>query len=211
MPERADKDTDRDTDKDNKLVELMEKSGALLTGHFKLSSGLHSGKYIQCARLLEDPARAEYAGRRLAEALTAELGDDGPDLVVSPALGGVIIGHEVARAMGVRFFFTERADGKMALRRGFGIDGGERAVVVEDVVTTGGSTREVIAAVEEAGGRVAAVGSIVNRGADVDFGVPFVSLHQDEITNHDPGDCPMCREGRPLVKPGSRSGPGGKA
>ncbi|MGD9140583.1 MAG: orotate phosphoribosyltransferase [bacterium] len=203
MPEKA--------NTDSKLVELMEESGALLTGHFKLSSGLHSGKYIQCARLLEDPARAEYAGRRLAEALSAELGEDRPDLVISPALGGVIIGHEVARAKGVRFLFTERADGRMTLRRGFGIESGEGAVVVEDVVTTGGSTREVIAAVEEAGGRVMAVGSIVNRGARVDFGVPFVSLYEVEISNHDPEDCPMCREGRPLVKPGSRSGPGGKA
>lgn len=203
MPERV--------EKDSKLVELMEKSGALLTGHFRLSSGLHSGKYIQCARLLEDPERAEYAGRRLAEALTAEVGDDSADLVISPALGGVIIGHEVARAMGVRFFFTERVGDRMVLRRGFGIESGERVVVVEDVVTTGGSTREVMAAVQEAGGSVMAVGSIVNRGADVDFGVPFVSLHEVKIVNHRPDDCPMCREGHPLEKPGSRSATGGKA
>jgi orotate phosphoribosyltransferase len=203
MPERA--------DTESKLVELMEESGALLTGHFKLSSGLHSGKYIQCARLLEDPARAGYAGARLAEALRNELGGDRPDLIISPALGGVIIGHEVARAMGTRFLFTERVDGKMTLRRGFGIESGERVAVVEDVVTTGGSTKEVIAAVEEAGGRTVAVGSIVNRGAEVDFGVPFVSLYKVEITNHEPDDCPMCKEGRPLVKPGSRPRPGGKA
>ncbi len=196
---------------DGKLVELMEQSGALLTGHFRLSSGLHSEKYIQCARLLEDPARAEYAGRRLAEALGAEPGGEKPDLIVSPALGGVIIGHEVARAMGVRFIFTERADGKMTFRRGFGIGRGERAVVVEDVVTTGGSTREVIAAVEQAGGRVTAVGSIVNRGAEVDFGVPFVSLHSVRITNHEPDACPLCKRGVPVVKPGSRPRAGEKA
>lgn len=202
MPERA--------ETQSKLIQLMEESGALLTGHFRLSSGLHSGKYIQCARLLEGPPRAEYAGRKLAEALESELGNDKPDLIVSPALGGVIIGHEVARAMGVRFLFTERVNGKMTLRRGFGIDEGERAVVVEDVVTTGGSTREVIAALEEAGGRVMAVGSIVNRGAEIDFGVPFVSLYRVEITNHEPDNCPMCKDGVPVVKPGSRQKPGGK-
>ena len=196
---------------DSKLVSLMEESGALLTGHFKLSSGLHSEKYIQCARLLEDPARAEFAGRSLAEALAARLGAEKPELVVSPALGGLIIGHEVARAMGTRFIFTERAEGKMTLRRGFGIEKGERALVVEDVVTTGKSTREVIEAVGAAGGEVMAVGAIVNRGADVDFGVPFVSLHSVKITNHEPNACPMCERGVPVVKPGSRPGAGGKA
>ncbi len=201
MPERV--------ECDGGIVELMERSGALLTGHFKLSSGLHSGKYIQCARLLEDPARAEYAGRSLAGALGAEVGGDGADLVVSPALGGIVIGHEVARAMGVRFLFTERMDGRMALRRGFEIAGGERAVVVEDVVTTGGSTREVMGAVREAGGRVVAVASIVNRGGRVDFGVPFVFLYGVEIANYEPSDCPMCRRGLPLVKPGSRPKSGG--
>lgn len=198
-------------DTESKLVELMEESGALLSGHFKLSSGLHSEKYIQCARLLEDPARAEYAGRRLSEALAAELGSEEPDLIISPALGGVIIGHEVARAMGVRFIFTERVDGKMTLRRGFGIEEGERAIVVEDVVTTGGSTREVIAALEEAGGRVMAVSSIVNRAAQVDFGVPFVSLYNVDITNHEPDACPLCKSGVPVVKPGSRPRAGDKA
>ena len=196
---------------EGKLEKLMKESGALLTGHFKLSSGLHSEKYIQCARLLEDPVRAEYAGRQLAEALGDILGAGGTGLVVSPALGGLIIGHEVARAMGARFIFTERIDGKMALRRGFGIEEGERAVVVEDVVTTGKSTREVIAAVEEAGGRVAAVGSIVNRGAEVDFGLPFVSLYSVQIINHDPDECPLCKSGVPVIKPGSRPGAGSKA
>jgi orotate phosphoribosyltransferase len=203
MPEKA--------ETESKLVKLMEESGALLTGHFKLSSGLHSSKYIQCARLLENPVRAEYAGEQLAGALTRALAGGKPELVISPALGGVVIGHEVARAMGVRFIFTERADGRMTLRRGFGVESGERVAVVEDVVTTGGSTREVIAAVEEAGGRVVAVGSIVNRGGDVDFGVPFAALHKVEITNHEPEGCPMCKEGKPLVKPGSRPRPGGKA
>jgi orotate phosphoribosyltransferase len=193
------------------LTELMEKSGALLTGHFRLSSGLHSGRYIQCARLLEDPVRAEFAGSRLAEALHATLGNDKPDFIISPAMGGVIIGHEVARAMGVRFLFTERADGKMTLRRGFAVEPGQTAVVVEDVVTTGGSTREVIRAVEAAGGKVLAVGAIVNRGAGVDFGVPFVSLNTIEIANYDPEDCPLCREGVPVVKPGSRVKQGEKA
>lgn len=203
MPEKAEVKT--------KLVKLMEQSGALMSGHFKLSSGLHSGKYIQCARLLEDPARAEFAGAELAEALGSLLGTEKPNLVVSPALGGIIIGHEVARALGVRFFFTERVDGRMALRRGFAIDGGERAVVVEDVVTTGGSTREVMDAVRERGGDVVAIGSIVNRVARVEFGVPFVSLCDVEIPNYQPEDCPLCKDGTPVVKPGSRTKPDERA
>lgn len=202
MPERAETET--------KLVRMMEESGALLTGHFRLSSGLHSGKYIQCALLLEDPARAEFAGTQLAEALLDELGGKRPDLVISPALGGVVIGHEVARALGTRFLFTERVDGRMTLRRGFGIAQGEQAVVVEDVVTTGGSIREVMAALTEAGGRIMAVGSIVNRAPDVDFGVPFVSLYRAEIANYEKDECPLCKKGVPVVKPGSRLGPGGK-
>jgi orotate phosphoribosyltransferase len=193
------------------LVRLMEQSGALMSGHFNLSSGLHSGKYIQCARLLEEPARAEYAGAQLAEALGKQLAAGRPDLVVSPALGGIIIGHEVARALGVRFLFTERVDGKMALRRGFVIDEGERAVVVEDVVTTGGSTREVMDAVSEAGGDVVAIGSIVNRGPHVEFGVPFISLCEVEIPNYQPEDCPLCKDGAPVVKPGSRAKPDERA
>ena len=193
-----------------KIVKLMEESGALLTGHFRLSSGLHSEKYIQCALLLEDPGRARYAGGELAGAIVERLRGARPDLVISPAMGGVIIGHEVARALGARFVFTERFDGRMTLRRGFRIGGGERAVVVEDVVTTGGSTREVIDAVREAGGTVMAVGSIVNRGGDIDFGLPFISLHRVEITNYEPEACPLCREGIPVVKPGSRQQQAGK-
>jgi orotate phosphoribosyltransferase len=188
-----------------KLLKMMEESGALLSGHFKLSSGLHSPEYIQCARLLESPERAEYAGRRLAGALAAALDARGADLVMSPALGGIVIGHEVARAMGIRFIFTERVEGKMALRRGFAVNKGERVVVVEDVVTTGGSTREVIEAARGAGGDVVGAGSIVNRGGDIDFGVPFVSLYNVEINNYLPADCPLCRDGVPVAKPGSRA------
>lgn len=203
MPEKADIETE--------LVNLMENSGALLTGHFRLSSGLHSAKYIQCALLLEDPKRAEYAGRHLAEALSGLPGGAKPDFIISPALGGLVIGHEVARAMGIRFIFTERVDGRMTLRRGFTVAEGERAIVVEDVVTTGGSTREVIDAVREAGGEVIAVGSIVNRGAGADFGAPFISLVDVDIVNYREDECPMCKDGKPVVKPGSRTKPDGKA
>ena len=142
----------------------FEATGALLTGHFQLSSGLHSDRYLQCARLLMWPARAESAGRELAQ----KLSDLAPDLVVSPALGGLLIGHETARALGKRFLFVERVDGSFALRRGFAIEPGERVVLVEDVFTTGRSTRETAAAVEAAGGKVVGAGSIVSRSLPAD-------------------------------------------
>ena len=186
------------------IIELMKTSGALLSGHFQLASGLHSETYIQCALLLEDPGRAERVGSRLFHLLGKQVGPLGRCVVASPALGGIIIGHEVARASGSRFVFTERVDGRMTLRRGFKIDRGEKVVVVEDVITTGGSTREVIEVVEERGGRLIGVGSIVNRGAGTDFSVPFAYLVGAEIVNFAPQECPLCQRGMPVVKPGSR-------
>jgi orotate phosphoribosyltransferase len=182
----------------------MEESGALLGGHFVLSSGLHSDKYIQCALLLEVPDRAELVGRMLGRFIEEALGPSGVDTVASPALGGIIIGHEVARAIGARSVFTERADGEMTLRRGFKIRQGERVLVVEDVVTTGGSTREVMGAVSAQGGRVVGVGAVVDRGGGVKLGVPFVALVKAAIENYELAACPMCRAGLPLSKPGSR-------
>jgi orotate phosphoribosyltransferase len=179
----------------------FEETGALLQGHFRLSSGLHSDTYLQCARLLQWPARAESAGRELAEGLRAFA----PRVIISPALGGVIIGHEVARALSVPFLFAERQDGSFALRRGFQLEAGAPAAIVEDVFTTGKSTREVIDLVAAAGARVVAVGSIVDRGLPPGaFPVPSRSLLLLRIPAWPEEECPLCREGRPLQTPGSR-------
>jgi orotate phosphoribosyltransferase len=185
-------------------IRLMEESGALMGGHFELASGLHSDKYIQCALLLEDPARAEQVGRNLAALLAGAIGEAGSPVVVSPALGGVIIGHEVARALGTRHIFVERAGGKMRLRRGFQISEGEKAVVVEDVTTTGGSIGEVIDVINGKGAEVVAVGLIVNRAGDLPFDVPVIHLVSAVIENHEPSRCPLCKEGVPVVKPGTK-------
>lgn len=179
----------------------FEQTGALLTGHFRLSSGLHSDRYLQCARLLMWPERAEKVGRGLA----AKLSDVSPQAVVSLAIGGIVIGHEVARALGVRGLFAERRDGAFVLRRGFALAPGERVVVVEDVFTTGGSTREVCAAVESAGGTVSAVGSIVDRGLPAGtFPVPARSLLSLDVPAWPEKDCPLCARGDALDTPGSR-------
>jgi orotate phosphoribosyltransferase len=180
----------------------FEETGALLTGHFRLSSGLHSDRYLQCARLLMWPERAEKAGRALAD-LLAEFA---PDAVASPALGGIVIGQEVARALAVRALFAERKDGAFALRRGFALEPGERVAVVEDVFTTGGSTKEVCSAVESAGGKVVAVGSLVDRGLPPDvFSVPARSLLCLAVPSWPAADCPLCGSGVALEIPGSRS------
>jgi orotate phosphoribosyltransferase len=179
----------------------FEETGALLTGHFRLSSGLHSDKYLQCARLLMWPERADRAGRELARALA----EFGPKAVISPALGALIIGHETARALRLPAMFVERKDGEFSLRRGFALAPGEPVVVVEDVFTTGKSTREAAAAVEAAGGRVVAVGSIVNRGVPAGtFAVPARSLLALSVPSWPEAECPLCRKGIPLDSPGSR-------
>ncbi len=186
-------------------IEDVAAAGAFLEGHFQLSSGLHSPRYLQCALYLAEPARAEAAGRQLAARLKA----CAAKLVVAPALGGVVIGHEVARALDVPFFFTERAEGVMTLRRGFTIEPGARVLVVEDVVTTGKSTREVIEVVRERGGVVVGVGAIVNRsGEDNPFApLPFTTLLTVSIPTYQPAECPLCKQGVPVVKPGSRPQP----
>ena len=188
------------------VLELFRSTGAYLEGHFRLTSGLHSAEYLQCALVLQHPAAAERLGRLLAAELRT-LAPGKIDLVASPALGGLIIGHEVARALGTRFLFTERdaATGKMTLRRGFTVAPGETAVVVEDVTTTGGSTADVIDVLRAAGGRVVAAGSIVDRsGGRADVGVPRVALATLQVAAHHMEECPLCARGIPLAKPGSR-------
>lgn len=184
---------------DSTLAFFIE-TGAYLQGHFRLTSGLHSGEYLQSALVLQYPAKAEELGKRLAARMPKG------EAVASPALGGIIIGHEVARAMGARFIFTERdADGKMKLRRGFSVRPGERVVVVEDVVTTGGSTREVIELLRAAGAEVLAAGSIIDRsGGSADVGAPRVALATLKPETWAPAQCPLCKQGIPVEKPGSR-------
>ena len=179
----------------------FEDTGALLSGHFRLSSGLHSDRYLQCARLLMWPERAEAAGRELG----GKLAEFSPSVVVSPALGGVIIGHETARALRVPALFVERKEGAFGLRRGFTLEPGQTVAVVEDVFTTGKSTRETIETVHAAGGRVVAAGSIVDRGLPAGaFAVPARSLLSLSVPAWPEAECPLCREGRPLDTPGSR-------
>ena len=188
------------------VLHVFEAAGAYLRGHFRLTSGLHSPEYLQCALVLQHPEHAEPLGQELARELRGLLGDVRPSVVVSPAIGGLIIVHEVARAMGARFIFAERdSEGKMTLRRGFSVEPGETAVVVEDVVTTGGSTREVVHLLEGAGARVAAAGSIIDRsGGQAEVGPPRVALATLRVVAYPPEDCPLCRAGTPVVKPGSR-------
>ena len=182
------------------LLDLYRRSGALLDGHFRLTSGLHSPGYLQCALVLQHPQHAEVLGRAIADR-TRELR---ATVVLTPALGGVVIGQEVARALGVRAIFAERQDGGLRLRRGFIIGETDRVLVVEDVLTTGGSTRETIQVARAAGGRVVGAASIVNRGRDVELGVPYVSLVQIDLPTYEPDTCPLCAQGMPVVKPGSR-------
>jgi orotate phosphoribosyltransferase len=185
----------------DELLELYRRSGALLEGHFRLTSGLHSPGYLQCALVLQHPQHAEALGRAIGDRVR----DLRPTVVLSPALGGIVIGHEVGRALGVRAIFAERVDGALALRRGFTLAGSDRVLVVEDVMTTGGSTRETIEAAKAAGGQVVGTASIVNRGgAAIRFDVPYVSLLEIALPTYEPEACPLCAEGRPVVKPGSR-------
>ena len=188
------------------ILELFRSTGAYLQGHFRLTSGLHSSEYLQSALVLQHPSAAEKLGGLLAEQLRA-LAAEPIGLVVSPALGGLIIGHEVARALGTPFLFTERdgATRQMSLRRGFTLTPGQTAVVVEDVITTGGSTVEVIDVMKEGGVKVLAAGSIIDRsGGKADVGVPRVALATMQVAAHYPEQCPLCALGIPVVKPGSR-------
>jgi orotate phosphoribosyltransferase len=183
------------------LLQLFREKGAYLEGHFLLSSGLHSPNYMQCAKVLQYPDIAGMLGTDLAQ--TFEMAS--VDVVLSPALGGIIIGHEVARALGVRFIFCEREGKEFQLRRGFEIRSDEKVIVVEDVVTTGLSTRETIAVAQREGAEITGVGSIVDRSVQaVDFPAPFQTLLKLPLATHKAEECPLCAENLPLVKPGSR-------
>jgi orotate phosphoribosyltransferase len=182
------------------VLEVFREAGALLEGHFLLSSGLHSPKYLQCALVLQDPARAERLCSRLARAFA----DDRVETVVGPAMGGILVAYELARALGATAIFAEREEGRMRLRRGFRIEPGRRILLAEDVVTTGGSLREVLALVREAGAEVVGVAALVDRtsGHDPGFGMPLTALVQLDVPTHVPEECPLCREGVPVVSPG---------
>jgi orotate phosphoribosyltransferase len=184
------------------ILTLLEEVGAIRTGHFELSSGRHSGTYIQCALVLEHPKHAEQLGHALADLFR----DMSIVCVVAPALGGIVIGYEVARALGVRSLFVERdRSGQMALRRGFEIKPGERILVIEDVWTTGGSTRETIGVVEQEGGLVVAAGALIDRsGGNLELSVPARALLELAVASYEPDDCPQCRAGGVAIRPGSR-------
>lgn len=184
------------------VLDLFRKSGALLEGHFKLSSGLHSDKYLQSALVLQYP---EFAAA-LGEAVAARTRHLGATVVLSPALGGIVIGQETGRALGVRAIFAERQDARLTLRRGFALSAQDRVLVVEDVITTGGSTRETVDVATAAGATVIGAAAIVNRGrVEERLGLPFYALVKMEVPVYQPETCPLCANGDPVVKPGSRA------
>lgn len=190
---------------DEEVKTILQTTGAMLSGHFLLSSGLHSPVYIQCALVFQHPQHAERLGAGLADLFR----EDPIDVVVSPAVGGIVAGQEVGRALGVRAIFAERESGQMRLRRGFRIEEGERALVVDDVMTRGGSVGETLAVVRERGGRVVGIAVVVDRsGGDVRWPVPLRSLARLQAVTYRPEECPLCRDKMPLVKPGSRERPG---
>ena len=187
---------------EKETLALYEATGALLRGHFRLTSGLHSDVYLQSALVLQHPAHAEALGRALAEPFRSA----GARVVVAPAIGGILVAHEVARALGVRALFTERESGTMTLRRGFALGAGEPCLVVEDVITTGGSTREVVTCVEKLGGHVVGVGSLIDRsGGAAAFAVKRVALATVTASTFQPEACPLCASGSVAVKPGSHA------
>ncbi|MBF4508890.1 MAG: orotate phosphoribosyltransferase [Aeromicrobium sp.] len=185
---------------ENEVLDALRDAGAILSGHFQLTSGRHSDTYVQCARVLEDPALTT----RLAAAMAEQVAGRGVDVVAAPAVGGVIIGFAVAQALGVRFIFSEREHGVMTFRRGFGVTPGERVLVVEDVVTTGGSVAEVIGLVRAAGAETVAVTSIIDRGGDKAFDVELLPLLQLEVESMEPHECRLCSAEIPIDSPGSR-------
>ncbi|HNW58086.1 MAG TPA: orotate phosphoribosyltransferase [bacterium] len=185
----------------DEALTIFKESGALLEGHFRLTSGLHSPNYFQCAKVLQYPQHAETFCRLIAERFRGE----GIEVVLSPAIGGIVVGQEVARLLGCRAIFAEREENRMTLRRGFEINRGEKCLAVEDVVTTGGSVQEVIALAREAGAEVKGAAFIVDRSAGrAQFDVPFFAALRMEVVTHPPEVCPLCTQGIPVVKPGSR-------
>jgi orotate phosphoribosyltransferase len=184
------------------ILDRFRRAGALLEGHFRLTSGLHSPGYLQCALVLQHPRDAEALGAAIADRVRGL----GVQTVLSPALGGIVIGQEVGRALSVRAIFAERQDGQLTLRRGFSLQPGEKVLVVEDVVTTGGSTRETIEVARDAGAVVVGAAAIIDRsGGQQKIDVPFHVLAEVSLPTYHPESCPLCREGTPVVKPGSRA------
>src|SRR5450759_5264595 len=186
---------------DEEVLGSLEEARAILTGHFRLTSGRHSDRYVQCARVLEDPALVT----RLAHAIGERLGERQVDLVAAPAVGGIVIGFAVAQALGVKFIFSEREGGAMTFRRGFDVPEGARVLVVEDVVTTGGSVAEVVELVRAAGGVPEAVSSLIDRGGPKSFDVELFPLLRLEVESWDTAECGLCASGVPLYAPGSRT------
>ena len=187
---------------DKRIQEIFRQSGVLMEGHFLLTSGRHSNRYMQCAKVFQYPRWTEELSRALAEKLPGPAAD----VVIGPAIGGIILSYEMGRCLGVKAVFAERENGEMTLRRGFEVPAGARVLVAEDVVTTGGSVREVMELVKKLGAEVVGVGAFVDRsGGKVDFGVPFTSVLSLEIRSYLPGECPMCKNHLPIVKPGSRN------
>lgn len=185
---------------EDRVMAALKEAGAILHGHFQLTSGRHSDTYVQCARVLEDPGLTTELAATMAE----RVADKKIDMVAAPAVGGIIIGFAVAQALGVKFIFSERQNGVMTFRRSFTIEPGQRVLVVEDVVTTGGSVAEVIDLVGSAGGEAVAVTSIIDRGGDKAFAAEFLPLLRLEVESMEPGDCPQCAAGTPIDSPGSR-------
>ncbi len=184
------------------IIQIFEQTSAMLSGHFRLTSGKHSNRYFQCAQVLQHPQHTEKLCRELAERFAGL----GVETVIGPAMGGILVSHEVARALGVRSLFTERENGSMALRRNFTIAPGEKVLVVEDVITTGGSVAEVIKVVRGLGGEVVGVGVLVDRSnGQADLGVPTEALLSVTVETYEPEQCPLCAQGIPAVKPGSRA------
>lgn len=186
-----------------KAMALLKEAGVLLEGHFLLTSGRHSEKYLQCAKIFKDTNLSSLLCKELAE----RMGENKPDIVCGPAIGAILMSYEVSRHFNVPNIFAERENGEMTFRRGFQIEKGQRVLIVEDVVTTGGSVKEVIKLVQNAGGTVCSVGSIVDRtGGQIPFGVPFYSILSMCVESYEPKHCPLCKENQiPLVKPGSRN------
>ena len=186
----------------DEIIAMLKEAGVLLEGHFLLTSGRHSDRYMQCAKIFQN---AKYSVPLCAE-LVEQYRDDEIEVVIGPAIGAIQMSYEVGKQLGVRNIFAERENGVMTLRRGFSIEKGQRVLIVEDVVTTGGSVKDVMKLVEECGGEIVGIGSIVDRtGGKIDFGVPYRSAFSMDITSYDADECPICKTGVPLVKPGSRA------
>lgn len=186
------------------VIKMLKESGSIMEGHFELTSGYHSGYYLQCARLLQFPRMAGNLAAGAVKMIGCDVNMEQVDTIVSPAIGGILWGYMLAYTIGNRMIFAERREGKMSLRRGFGLSEGERVLVAEDVITTGGSVMEVIGVCHEMGARILGVVSIVDRNSGVDFGYPYYHMIKLNIEKYEPGNCPLCKKNIKMVYPGSK-------